>query len=91
MMSKAEETARLRVRSRRIVEEVDAARKQANPHRKAPEGAKAVDWAALCDQKDVEILRLRGLFKLYGRHTDNCGYRTGHDCDCGLHDELRKS
>ncbi len=32
---------------------------------------------------DDEVGRLYRSLLHYGHHTDDCGYRTGHDCDCG--------
>jgi hypothetical protein len=33
--------------------------------------------------KQDEVKRLWLSLLHYGRHTDDCRYRTGHDCDCG--------
>lgn len=34
-------------------------------------------------------IELQGRILLYSNHTNDCRYRGGHDCDCGL-DEARK-
>ncbi len=38
----------------------------------------------------AEIKRWRAAILKFSTHTDDCRYRGGHDCDCGL-DELRSA
>jgi hypothetical protein len=53
----------------------------------------------LIAQKDLEIARLRGIFKKYGKpHTKDCQSRLSfsasakpHGCDCGLKEDLESS
>jgi hypothetical protein len=39
-------------------------------------------------EKNARIEKLEAVLRKYSTHTSDCGYRYGHDCDCGV-DEIR--